>query len=155
MSALDLPAWEDTREGEITGPVPDRTDASLWFIGRLRTPWHHPHDCPKRGDAENGPVCRVELDPQWQEALDGVTVGPVQLLYWMHRGRRDLLRQSPKNDGQTCGTFALRSPMRPNPIASSVVQLLEIDGPVLSVRGLDCVDGTPLLDIKPEYGVLK
>jgi len=50
-----------------------------------------------------------------------------------------------------CG-FSLRSPVRPNPIASSIVDLIGIDGNVLQVRGLDCVDGTPLLDLKPEHG---
>ena len=50
------------------------------------------------------------------------------------------------------GTFALRSPVRPNPIASSLVELVAVDGSSLHVRGLDCVDGTPLLDLKPEHG---
>jgi tRNA (Thr-GGU) A37 N-methylase len=49
------------------------------------------------------------------------------------------------------GTFALRSPVRPNPIAASVVKLVEVDGPRLSVVGLDCLDGTPLIDIKPYF----
>jgi tRNA (Thr-GGU) A37 N-methylase len=60
------------------------------------------------------------------------------------------VRQSPRNDGSTRGTFALRSPVRPNPIATSVVVLESREGAVLTVRGLDCVDGTPLLDLKPE-----
>ncbi|PKP63675.1 MAG: tRNA (N6-threonylcarbamoyladenosine(37)-N6)-methyltransferase TrmO, partial [Alphaproteobacteria bacterium HGW-Alphaproteobacteria-8] len=64
--------------------------------------------------------------------------------------RRDLVRQSPRRDGATVGTFALRSPVRPNPIASSVVTLVAVEGDTLVVRGLDCVDGTPLIDIKPE-----
>ncbi|WP_417264284.1 SAM-dependent methyltransferase [Celeribacter sp.] len=145
----------DLRPGEMTGPVPDRSDASLLFIGTLHTPWTTPRDCPKRGDAETGPLCRAELDPIWQEALKGVTPGPVQLLYWMHLGRRDLRQQSPRNDGQTIGTFAIRSPMRPNLIASSIVQLERIEGTTLWLRGLNCVDGTPLLDIKPSHGVLK
>jgi tRNA (Thr-GGU) A37 N-methylase len=49
------------------------------------------------------------------------------------------------------GTFALRSPARPNPIAMSVVRLVRIEGATLSVIGLDCLDGTPLLDIKPYF----
>ncbi|WP_417280060.1 SAM-dependent methyltransferase [Celeribacter sp.] len=145
----------DLRPGEMTGPVPDRSDASLLFIGTLHTPWTTSRDCPKRGDAETGPLCRAELDPIWQEALKGVKPGPMQLLYWMHLGRRDLRQQSPRNDGQTIGTFAIRSPMRPNLIASSIVQLERIEGTTLWLRGLDCVDGTPLLDIKPSHGVLK
>jgi tRNA (Thr-GGU) A37 N-methylase len=51
---------------------------------------------------------------------------------------------------QTTGTFALRSPVRPNPIASSVVALVDVEGATLRVRGLDCLDGTPLIDLKPD-----
>jgi tRNA (adenine37-N6)-methyltransferase len=72
------------------------------------------------------------------------------VLYWLHEARRDLVRQSPADDGKTRGTFALRSPIRPNPIGISLVRLLARDGSTLSVRGLDCLDRTPLLDLKPE-----
>jgi len=67
--------------------------------------------------------------------------------------RRDLTRQTPYSTGRTTGTFALRSPARPNPIASSVVALAGIEGTTLQVRGLDCLDGTPLIDIKPDRPV--
>ena len=60
------------------------------------------------------------------------------------------MRQSPADDGQTQGTFSLRSPARPNPIGTAVVALVGREGAVLSVRGLDCLDGTPLLDLKPD-----
>jgi tRNA (Thr-GGU) A37 N-methylase len=59
--------------------------------------------------------------------------------------------QTPFSTMQTTGTFALRSPARPNPIASSIVELLTIDGTTLRVRGLDCLDSTPLIDLKPEH----
>ena len=59
--------------------------------------------------------------------------------------------QSPRHYAEQRGTFALRSPVRPNPIAVSVVRLLRIDGNRLTVVGLDCLDGTPLLDIKPYF----
>jgi tRNA-methyltransferase O len=71
--------------------------------------------------------------------------------YWMHHARRDLVLQTPSGAGHTTGTFALRSPVRPNPIASSIVELVAIDGTTLQVRGLDCLDGTPLIDLKPEH----
>ena len=61
--------------------------------------------------------------------------------------------QTPFRTGQTTGSFALRSPVRPNPIASSIVDLVAIEGTTLQVRGLDCIDGTPLIDLKPERGV--
>ncbi len=72
------------------------------------------------------------------------------MIYWLHRSRRDLLRQSPRDDGATRGTFALRSPLRPNPIGTSLVALVGREGSTLLVRGLDCLDGTPLVDLKPD-----
>ena len=72
------------------------------------------------------------------------------MLYWLDRSRRDLLCQSPRGDGRTVGTFALRSPVRPNPIGTALVSLVGIEGAEVLVRGLDCLDGTPLLDIKPD-----
>lgn len=69
----------------------------------------------------------------------------------MHLSRRDLVLQSPANDGRLYGPFALRAPVRPNPIGTTLVNLVRVapEG-VLLVRGLDCLDGTPLLDLKPE-----
>lgn len=139
------------RPGEVSVDLPGAGDAHLWFIGRIRTPWTRRDDCPRRGDPEAGPDCRLELDPRWQAALQGLAPGDrLQILYWMHLSRRDLVLQSPRADGVTRGTFALRSPVRPNPIASSGVVLVAIDGAALVVRGLDCVDGTPIVDIKPD-----
>lgn len=141
----------DLRPGEMAVSPPDSFDAGLWFIGRLRTPWTDRSQCPKQGDAATGPDCRIELDPRWLPALQGLTAGQrLQCLYWMDRARRDLVLQSPRHGGTLVGTFALRSPVRPNPVASSVVTLLGIEGAVLHVRGLDCLDGTPLIDLKPD-----
>lgn len=140
----------EQRPGEGLAAFPARADASVFFIGRIGTPWTERGACPKRGDMD-GPECRLEVFPPWAEALDGVENHRLlQVLYWMHLGRRDLVRQVPRSSGRPMGTFALRSPMRPNPIASSVVRLVAREGSTLIVAGLDCVDGTPLIDIKPE-----
>ena len=69
----------------------------------------------------------------------------------MDKAPRTLVLQVPGHYGVQRGTFALRSPARPNPIATSVVRLLRLDGGTLSVVGLDCLDGTPLIDIKPYF----
>ena len=69
----------------------------------------------------------------------------------MDQSRRDIVLQVPGHYGVQRGTFALRSPARPNPIAMSVVRLVRVDGNKLTVVGLDCLDGTPLLDIKPYF----
>jgi tRNA (adenine37-N6)-methyltransferase len=140
------------REGEIQGMMPDQFDASVYFIGRIHTPFQTRGECPRRGDPEQGPVCTIELDARFVDALRGVDAYEhIAVLYWMDQARRDLLVQNPKHDGGLAGTFALRSPVRPNPIALSIVRLIRIGGATLTVRGLDCVDGTPLIDIKPEF----
>jgi tRNA (adenine37-N6)-methyltransferase len=144
-----------TRPGEVEAPLPDRTDARLVFIGRIRTPFLTRDDCPRQG-RHDGPVCRIEIDEPWRDGLKRLDAFElVEVIYWMHQARRDLVLQSPKSNGETSGTFALRSPVRPNPIATSVARLVGLElvesrlGVVL-VRGLDCLDGTPLLDLKPD-----
>jgi tRNA (Thr-GGU) A37 N-methylase len=69
----------------------------------------------------------------------------------MHEARRDLVRQVPGYLGRPRGTFALRSPVRPNPIALACVEIVAVEGATLTVLGVDCVDGTPLVDIKPYF----
>jgi len=141
----------EIRSGEETIQPPQAADAALYFIGVIRTPWDQLRACPRRGDMIEGPVCRVEIAPAWRKALMGLEGRThLQILYWMHLARRDLAVQSPRHANRTMGTFALRSPNRPNPIAASLVALIGVEGNVLHVRGLDCVDGTPLIDIKPE-----
>ncbi|MFG1479530.1 SAM-dependent methyltransferase [Xanthobacter sp. V4C-4] len=139
------------RSGEHRIDLPAQFDAHLYFIGRIRSPWTHRAECPRRGDPLVGPVCTLEIDSRWADALSGIEANArLQVLYWMDQARRDLVLQVPRA-GRPLGTFALRSPARPNPIASSVVTLLTVDGLRLTVRGLDCIDGTPLVDLKPEH----
>jgi tRNA-Thr(GGU) m(6)t(6)A37 methyltransferase TsaA len=139
------------RDGEVAVALPDHTDAALYFIGRIRTPWQSREQCPKN-PRESEAVCTVELDPRWMPGLKGLeTVTHVLLLYWMDRSRRDLVLQVPRHYGEQRGTFALRSPARPNPIAVSVARLVGIKDNVLQVAGVDCLDDTPLLDIKPYF----
>jgi tRNA-Thr(GGU) m(6)t(6)A37 methyltransferase TsaA len=139
------------REGEVAVALPEKFDASLYYIGRIRTPWRRRDDCPKNAreaDAE----CIVELDPRWAGGLQGLeTATHVIVLYWMDEARRDLVLQAPRHYAERHGTFALRSPARPNPIALAVARLLRIEDNRLTVVGIDCLDGTPLLDIKPYF----
>jgi tRNA (adenine37-N6)-methyltransferase len=140
------------RPGETIAPLPNRADAQLVFIGRIRTPFPTRRECPRQGEPD-GPVCRIEVDAPWHDGLAGLErYGHVEVLYWMHHARRDLIRQSPKANGLATGTFSLRSPLRPNPIATAVCALIGFEPGALLVRGLDCLDGTPLLDLKPHRG---
>jgi tRNA (adenine37-N6)-methyltransferase len=144
-----MPGNDATRPGEVVVVQPSPADAQLYFIGRIHTPFVTRADCPRQG-APDGPVCRIEVFAPWHDALVGLDAYPtIEVLYWMHQARRDLILQSPKSNGQTTGTFALRSPVRPNPIATSLVALINIERGSLFVSGLDCLDGTPLLDLKP------
>jgi tRNA-Thr(GGU) m(6)t(6)A37 methyltransferase TsaA len=141
----------DIRPGEEAVQLPAQTDAGLYFIGRIHTPWTRREDCPKNA-RESDAVCSIEVDTRWAPALKDVeTCTHLVVLYWMDRARRDLALQVPRHYGEQRGTFALRSPARPNPIAMSVVRLLKVEGTTLSVVGIDCLDGTPLLDIKPYF----
>jgi tRNA-Thr(GGU) m(6)t(6)A37 methyltransferase TsaA len=150
----DEPADDDhygLRPGEIAAELPAHFDASLYYIGRIRTPWQTRDECPKNG-RETEEVCTIDLDPRWAAGLAGLeTVSHLLVLYWMDQARRDLLVQSPRHYAERRGTFALRSPVRPNPIAAAVTRLQRIEGNTLYVVGLDCLDGTPLLDLKPYF----
>ncbi len=101
------------REGEVAIALPDHYDASVYFIGRIRTPWTRRDDCPKN-PRESSEVCTVVVDPRYAAALTGVeTCSHLLVLYWMDRSRRDLVLQVPRTYGEQRGTFALRSPARP------------------------------------------
>jgi len=145
----------ETREGEVElgfDPGAD-PDAGIRFIGRLRTPWSR-GDCPRnlRQARERGGSFQVELDEPYRAGLTGLEPGrQVILLYWMNGARRDLIVQTPGHSDGPRGTFALRSPVRPNPVSLAAVTLLSVDqqAGLLEVDALDCFDGTPLVDIKP------
>ena len=139
------------REGEVTVELPDQPDAGIYFIGRIRTPWTERKQCPKNA-RESDAICTVELEERWIPGLkDVASCTHLVLLYWMDRAPRNIVLQVPSHYGVQRGTFALRSPARPNPIAMSVVKVHSVEGNKLKVSGLDCLHGTPLIDIKPYF----
>jgi tRNA-Thr(GGU) m(6)t(6)A37 methyltransferase TsaA len=140
----------EIRTAEVAADPPEANDAGLVFIGRIGTPWTSRLETPRQGRLD-GPTCRIEIFEPWVPALDGIErYEQLEVLYWLHLSRRDLVRQSPANDGTARGTFSLRTPVRPNPIGTSIVRLLGVEGNIVLVRGMDCLDGTPLLDLKPD-----
>ena len=139
------------RPGEVAVDLPATPDAGVYFIGTIRTPWKERKDCPKNA-RESDALCTIELEERYVPGLkDVASCSHLVLLYWMDRSPRNLVLQTPAHYGVQRGTFALRSPARPNPIAMSVVKLHRLEGQKLMVSGLDCLDGTPLLDIKPYF----
>lgn len=141
---------DEIRAGEVAVAAPEPRDAGIVFIGRIHTLWRDRLECPRQG-RHDGPICRIEIFEPWVAGLKGVeNYTQLEVLYWLDKSRRDLVEQSPKSNGETHGTFSLRSPVRPNPIGTSIVKLERIEGNSVYVRGLDCLDGTPLIDLKPE-----
>jgi tRNA-Thr(GGU) m(6)t(6)A37 methyltransferase TsaA len=98
-------------------------------------------------------VSEIIVDDSLVEALDDLEqFSHIIVLYWIHRSRRPSpVKVHPRGDPKRAlmGVFATRSPSRPNPIGKSMVALLERSGNTLKVRGLDAIDGSPVLDIKP------
>jgi tRNA-Thr(GGU) m(6)t(6)A37 methyltransferase TsaA len=151
MTGKEMAQEFGIREGEVAVDLPEKADAEIYFIGRIRTPWTKRKDCPKNA-RESDALCTIDLDPRYAAGLKDVeTCSHLVVLYWMDRAPRNLVLQKPAHYGVQRGTFALRSPARPNPIAMSVVKLHKIEGSMLTVSGLDCLDGTPLLDLKPYF----
>jgi tRNA-Thr(GGU) m(6)t(6)A37 methyltransferase TsaA len=141
---------DEIRTGEVAVSAPTPNDASLTFIGKIHTPWTDRLECPRQG-RRDGPVCRIEIFEPWVAGLKGIEqYEKLEVLYWLDKSRRDLVLQSPKSDGEVRGTFSLRSPVRPNPIGTSLVKFVKVENGSVFVQGLDCLDGTPLIDLKPD-----
>lgn len=147
----------EQRVGEVALPVsPDQmsSDGSVVFIGRIRSPWETRAQCPRNmvQAREQGRTAMIELDETWRLGLTGLKPGAyIIVLYWMQQARRDLILQQPRHKPEATGVFSLRSPARPNPIAMATVRIIELDQArgLITIDAIDCLDGTPLLDIKP------
>jgi tRNA-Thr(GGU) m(6)t(6)A37 methyltransferase TsaA len=121
-------------------------------IGTLRTPWEVIAACPRNGrQPDPAPVCTALVFAEFLAGLRNLEgFSHLILLYWLGQGTVPKLTFTPPFDPEPRGVFATRAPFRPNPIGMSVVAFNGFDGPdTLKVRYLDCLDGTPLLDIKP------
>ncbi len=146
----------EIRQGEVVlGFDPeDSATAAIAFIGHIRSPWTDRQSCPRNISAarESGQGARIELAPGYAAGLAGLEPGRhLMAIYWMDRARRDLIVQNPRHTDAPRGTFALRSPNRPNPLAMSAVTIraLDLEAGVIEIDAIDCLDGTPLVDLKP------
>ncbi|HWS15477.1 MAG TPA: tRNA (N6-threonylcarbamoyladenosine(37)-N6)-methyltransferase TrmO [Candidatus Methylomirabilis sp.] len=137
-------------------------------IGVVRSALKDPADAPKQG-ALTDQEAEIVVDPAYLPALDGLErrvapgaeavfddsphrkSGKIIVICWMHFAERDRLKVHPRDqeDRPERGVFSTRSPHRPNPLSLHTVTLLSIAGNVLRVRGMDAIDGTPVVDIKP------
>ncbi|MDR0980970.1 MAG: tRNA (N6-threonylcarbamoyladenosine(37)-N6)-methyltransferase TrmO [Methanocalculaceae archaeon] len=120
-------------------------------IGIVRSPFKERGDAPCQG-RRTDEISSIEISPEYQEGLDGLKTGDdLFVLCWFDRSDRSVLktRRQGTEDGPLRGVFSTRSPARPNPISLTLVKLVEITGGTLRVRGLEALDNTPVLDIKP------
>jgi len=128
------------------------SDYVLQPVGVVRSRLRRREEAPSQGH-EGAPDAWLEIDPRFEDTLEGIVVGrEVILLTWLHEARRDELKTHPRGDprNRVCGVFATRSPDRPNPIGLHRVTVVEIDGAHrLRVEPLEALDGTPIIDIKP------
>jgi tRNA-Thr(GGU) m(6)t(6)A37 methyltransferase TsaA len=139
----------DTEMLLIEGATP--VTYSLNPIGWVRSSLKRPTDAPKQG-YEGAPDATLEIEPAFVSGLDAIRAGQeIIILTWLHQASRDVLAVHPRDDvsNPLTGVFATRSADRPNPVGLHRVKVLEIEGAKLRVEGLEAIDGTPIIDLKP------
>ena len=118
-------------------------------IGVIHSPYKRVGEAPRQGRLSEN-LSEIEVYPAYAEGLEGVEAYRYLLiLYWMHLGRRSVVKAKPPDAESERGVFSTRSPHRPNPIGLCLVELVERRGNRLKVKWLDALEGSPLLDIKP------
>ncbi len=130
----------------------DELDARLRPIGVIRSDLKERSGAPKQGD-EGAPDAWLEVYPWATDALHLVAAGDrLIVITWLHRARRDVYRVHPRSNPRNplTGVFATRSPDRPNPLGLHPVVVRSIEGHRLLVGPIEAIDGTPVVDIKPE-----
>lgn len=119
-------------------------------IGVIHTPHKSLEGMPIQPAGARQTLGQVVLEPRYAEGLDDIDgFSHVILIYAFHQSKGYRLKVKPFLDTETRGLFATRAPRRPNPVGLSVVALISRSDNVLHIRGIDVLDGTPLLDIKP------
>ena len=123
---------------------------SMQPIGYVRSPYADARDIPKGLGAKHDMEGTLEIHPEFEPGLTDIEGFSHLFVIWaFHRSEGCTLVGTPPTDHRPHGVFATRSPRRPNPIGLTVVELLCREGRLLRVRGIDMLEGTPILDIKP------
>jgi len=121
--------------------------ATLTIIGRARSLYTSAKDAPFQGSNE---ITEIEIEPEFSDGLKDIDgFSHLHVFYWLHESKGYSLVVTTPWEKTPHGLFAVRSPHRPNPIGYAVVKLLERNKTILKVEGLDAINGTPILDIKP------
>ena len=121
-------------------------------IGWVRSALVRRADAPRQGD-DGAPEARLQIVPVFRPGLNGIRAGQdILILTWLHQAARDVLAVHPRDDETQplAGVFATRSPDQPNPLGLHRARVLAVEeNGTLHVRGLEAIDGTPVVDIKP------
>jgi tRNA-Thr(GGU) m(6)t(6)A37 methyltransferase TsaA len=149
----------EMRGGEVAladDPSTGPGDGHVVFIGTIRSPWTNRADCPKnmREARERGGGATIEIARPYRQGLHGIAAAShIAVLSWLHHAPRNLIVQKPRHAIESKGTFALRSPARPNPIGLHIVGLAAVDisTGILTLDAMDALDGTPVVDVKPYF----
>ncbi len=123
-------------------------------VARIESPLTDRATAPKQGD-EGAPTARVVFAPEFHRAAADLHPGDrLVLLTWLHEADREVQSVHPRSDPDRPreGVFSTRSPDRPNPIGLHPVTVTAVEGGTLTVTGLEAIDGTPVLDVKPLLG---
>ena len=121
-------------------------------IGRVESPLNDPTLAPRQAD-EDAPAAWRDFEPAMLDGLRNLRAGDrVIVLTWLDQARRDVLRVRPRGDPGRAeeGVFSTRSPHRPNPIGMHRAEIAAVEGCRVRVLHFDALDGTPILDVKPE-----
>ncbi|BHH81952.1 tRNA (N6-threonylcarbamoyladenosine(37)-N6)-methyltransferase TrmO [Desulforhopalus sp. 52FAK] len=119
-------------------------------IGTIHSPFTNLKDMPIQPKGAKDTIGTIELAPEYTEGLaDLEGFSHIYLLYSFHKAARTSLTVTPFMDTTPRGVFSTRSPLRPNHIGLSIVELVGVEKNLVKVRGIDILEGTPLLDIKP------
>ncbi len=133
-------------------PVPKKIECVP--IGIVHSPFTNAEDAPRQGIFTDKPS-RITIYEKYRDGLFGLAAGDkVFILCWFDRAERDILKVKPHDHGkgERRGVFSTRAPVRPNPISLTLVTIITINDLILTVKGLEALDNTPVLDIKPYYG---
>jgi len=122
----------------------------LYPIGIIRSPYKCREDAPRQGRHSSDVTFTLEINPEYAAGLKDIEMAShIIVLYWCHKADRNRLIATPPGSTEPRGVFACRSPARPNPIAFCVAELIRREGSRLYVKGLDALDGSYIVDIKP------
>lgn len=127
-------------------------EAAIKFIGKIQSPLKSIEDCPLQG-SENAPDAEIIISPEFIEGTKDLAAGQmIMVLTWLHMADRNVIKCYPRHnyDAPFTGVFSTRSPNRPNPIGIHPVKVISVsNNGIIKVSGLEALDQTPVIDIKP------